>query len=63
MRSANDLRRMSDQVLPSIKVFLPDDTGIFQEDNAAIPQAQIVKEWLRDGGTSFSQMDWPPQPH
>lgn len=62
MRSANDLRRLSNQVLPSIKVFIPDDAGIFQEDNASISQAQIVKELLRDDGTSFSHMDGPLQP-
>lgn len=63
MRSANDLRKLSDQVLPSIKVFIPDDAGIFQEGNASISQAQIVKALLRDDGTSFSHMDGPPPPH
>lgn len=63
MRSADDLRRLSDQVPPSIKVFIPDDAGIFQEDNASISQAQIVKELLRDDGTPFSHMDGPPQPN
>lgn len=62
MRLVNDLRRLSDQVLSSIKVFIPDDAGMFQEGNASISQALIAKALLRDDGTSFSHMDGPPQP-
>ena len=44
-KSAAFLNVLNDQVIPSMDFFFPDGFGIFQDNNAKIHQALVVKEW------------------
>ena len=44
-KSAEFLNVLNDQVIPSMDFFFPDGSGIFQDDNAKINQALVVKKW------------------
>ena len=58
------LNVLNDQIIPSMDFFFPDDSGIFQDDNAKIHRAL---EWsmrtheCQGAEESFSHMNWPPQ--
>ena len=44
-KSAEFLNVLDDQVIPSMDFFFPDSSCIFQDDNATIHRALVVKEW------------------
>ena len=46
-KEAEFLNVLNDKVIPSMDFFFPDGSGIFQDDNAKIHQALVVKEWGR----------------
>lgn len=44
-----------------MKTIFPDGRGIFQDDNAPIHTAQIIKAWYEEHDTDFHHLDWPAQ--
>ena len=43
-KSAEFLNVLTDQVIPSIDFFFPGGSGIYQDDNAKINQALVLRE-------------------
>ena len=41
--------------------FPPEASGVFQDDNAKVHRANIVKSWFSEHDTSFQHLIWPPQ--
>lgn len=57
MRSADYL---NDQVYISVDLLFPDGMGIFQDANSRIFGAQLVRGWIREQQTLFSDIARPP---
>lgn len=58
MSSTHYMNLLNDQLFPTIDFVFPGGTGIFQDDNARIYQAEIVKEWSM---RHHFYTSWPPQ--
>lgn len=55
------LNILSDHVHPMMQTLFEDGSGIFQDDNAPIHRATIVKKWFEDHESDTHHLDWPPQ--
>ena len=45
------------QVHPSMDLYFPDGSGIFEDDNARIHRSHVVQDWCRDHEGSFSRRE------
>jgi hypothetical protein len=52
---------LGDQVHPMCQTLFPEGDAIFQDDNAPIHTARIVKNWHEEHDSELEHMNWPPQ--
>ena len=61
INSRDYLQVLSDQVHPMVQALFPDGNAIFQDDNAPIHTARIVKEWHEEHCNEVDHLAWPAQ--
>ena len=55
------LHIFGDYVHPMVQSLFPDGEGIFQDDNAPIHIAHVVKNWYKEHESELEHIEWPPQ--
>lgn len=61
INSKDYLNILGDQVHPMCQTLFPEGDAIFQDDNAPIHTARIVKNWHEEHDSELEHMNWPPQ--
>ena len=61
INSKDYLNTLGDQVHPMCQTLFPEGDCIFQDDNALIHTAHIIKNWYKEHETELEHMEWPPQ--
>ncbi|XP_076038416.1 uncharacterized protein LOC143023691 [Oratosquilla oratoria] len=61
INSQDYLGILGDQVHPMVQELFPEGNAIFQDDNAPIHKARIVKEWHEEHSNEVEHLIWPPQ--
>ena len=61
IKSKDHLHIFRDNVHLMVQVLFRDGDGIFQDDNAPIHTAHVVKNCYEDHESELKLMEWPPQ--
>ena len=61
INSKDYLNILGDHVHPIVQVLFLDGHGIFQDDNASMHSAHVVKNWFKQHGSELEHIEWPPQ--
>ena len=61
INSRDYLGILGNQVHPMVRELFPEGNAIFQDDNAPIHTARIVKDWHEEHSNEVEHLIWPPQ--
>ena len=61
INSKDYLNILGDHVHPMVQALFPDGDYIFQDNNAPIYTAHVVKNWYEEHKSELDHMEWPPQ--
>lgn len=61
MKTVDSMQILKNHLIPSVDFFFPESGDVFEDDNAKIQQAKIVKDCFQDHKPSFTHMNWQPQ--